>query len=253
MEEYLNKVKQLSDQLKAKNLELPKQVIIAWVLNNLTDNYDGLVSNITQSLRTNIDSYTFEMLFSNLLDESKCQESNEANTDQALIIGGYKGKKPYKITKSGSSGANKKYCINCKQHSHITSNCAFLFPDKAPKGWKKLGGDTNKSPDKLEKSAREKRDNNIDVLYSTANTALDIGDFVIDFDVPMEDMVFITIPLKTNKITNIDNIGTNPVNMQETRKSGVYSQLNIFAFDTAATKHICCDLSYFSNFKTIRI
>ena len=184
------------------------------------------------------------------MDESKRQESNEANTDQALIIGGYKGKKPYKITKSGSSGANKKYCINCKQHSHITSNCAFLFPDKAPKGWKKLGGDTNKSPDKLEKSAREKRDDNIDVLYSTANTALDIGDFVIDFDVPMEDMVFITIPLKTNKITNIDNIGTNPVNMQETRKSGVYSQLNIFALDTAATKHICCDLSYFSNFKT---
>ena len=63
-------------------------------------------------------------------------------------------------------------------------------------------------------------------------------------------MVFITIPQKTNKITNIDNIGTNPVNMQETRKSGVYSQLNIFALDTAATKHICCDLSYFSNFKT---
>ena len=47
MEEYLNKVKQLSDQLKAKNLELPKQVIIAWVLNNLTNNYDGLVFNIT--------------------------------------------------------------------------------------------------------------------------------------------------------------------------------------------------------------
>ena len=120
MEEYLNKVKQLSDQLKAKNLELPKQVIIAWVLNNLTDNYDGLVSNITQSLRTNIDSYTLETLFSNLLDESKRQESNEANTDQALITGGYKGKKPYKITKSGSSGANKKYCTTCKQHSHIS-------------------------------------------------------------------------------------------------------------------------------------
>jgi len=54
------------------------------------------------------------MLFSNLLDESKCQESNEANTDQALITGGYKGKKPYKITKSGFSEANKKYCTNCK-------------------------------------------------------------------------------------------------------------------------------------------
>jgi len=46
MEEYLNKVKQLSDQLKAKNFELLKQVIIAWVFNNLIDNYDGLVFNI---------------------------------------------------------------------------------------------------------------------------------------------------------------------------------------------------------------
>jgi len=29
MEEYLNKVKQLTDQLKAKGIELPNQVIIA--------------------------------------------------------------------------------------------------------------------------------------------------------------------------------------------------------------------------------
>jgi len=67
MEEYLNKIKLLSDQLKSKKLELLKQVIIAWVLNNLTDNYDGLVSNITQSLRTNIESYNLETLFFNLL------------------------------------------------------------------------------------------------------------------------------------------------------------------------------------------
>ena len=71
IEEYLNKIKQLSDQLKAKNLKLPKQVIITWVLNNLTDNYNGLVSNITQSLRTNIESYSIESLFSNLLNELK--------------------------------------------------------------------------------------------------------------------------------------------------------------------------------------
>jgi len=31
MEEYLNKVKQLTDQLKAKGIELPSQVIVAWV------------------------------------------------------------------------------------------------------------------------------------------------------------------------------------------------------------------------------
>ena len=184
IEEYLNKVKQLSDQLKAKNLELPKQVIIAWVLNNLTDNYDGLVSNIIQSLRTNIDSYILESLFSNLLDESKRQESNEANTDQALITSsGNKGKKPYKVTKNTTQ--SKKYYTNYKQHSHVTSNCAFLFPEKAPKGWKRPK--TDKSPDITEKSARDKRDNNINVLYSITSTIKEFSDFNLNLDL-IEDI-----------------------------------------------------------------
>jgi hypothetical protein len=70
------------------------------------------VSNITQSLRTNIESYSIESLFSNLLDKLKRQESIEANNkNQALYTlsnkGRYKGKKPYKITKG-------KFCRNCK-------------------------------------------------------------------------------------------------------------------------------------------
>ena len=48
MEDYLNTIKKLSDQLKAKNLEILKQVIIAWVLNNLTEDYESLVTNLTQ-------------------------------------------------------------------------------------------------------------------------------------------------------------------------------------------------------------
>ena len=47
MEEYLNKVKQLTDQLKAKGIELPSQVIVAWVLNNLTSPYKGFVIIVT--------------------------------------------------------------------------------------------------------------------------------------------------------------------------------------------------------------
>ena len=43
IEKYLNKVKQLTNQLKAKGIELPKQVIVAWVLNNLTNPYKGFV------------------------------------------------------------------------------------------------------------------------------------------------------------------------------------------------------------------
>jgi hypothetical protein len=47
MEEYLNRIKLLSDQLKVKKIELPKQVIVAWLLNNLTPAYEGFVTMVT--------------------------------------------------------------------------------------------------------------------------------------------------------------------------------------------------------------
>ncbi len=53
--------------------------------NNLTDSYDGFVANITQSLRNDSEAYSIEMLFSNLLDESKRQESRDV-TGQAECL-----------------------------------------------------------------------------------------------------------------------------------------------------------------------
>ena len=200
MEEYLNKVKQLSDQLKAKNLELPIQVIIAWVLNNLTDAYDSIVSNITQSLRNNKEAYNLESLFANLLDESKRQDSKDDNKKESKAFyttKTYKGKKPYKITKG-------KYCKHCKQLSHNTDNCFFLFPDKAPKSWKEKSKDLESSSSsnnttRENNKAQEERDNNIDALYSNIN----MNDLVempnLDYE---QEMVFITIQKPRTPITN---------------------------------------------------
>ena len=84
IEEYLNKVKEISDELKARSLELPKQVVIAWILYGLGDSYDGLVSNITQSLRRDPNAYNFESLASTLIDEAKRQDSKEVT--QSLIV-----------------------------------------------------------------------------------------------------------------------------------------------------------------------
>ena len=77
MEEYLNKVKQLTDQLKAKGIKLLKQVIVAWVLNNLTNPYKGFVTMVTQSYRTNSSIIDLENLFFNLMDESRRQVSKD--------------------------------------------------------------------------------------------------------------------------------------------------------------------------------
>ena len=46
-EEYINTITRLTDDLNARDLKLPDKLIMAWVLNHLTPEYEGFVSNIT--------------------------------------------------------------------------------------------------------------------------------------------------------------------------------------------------------------
>jgi hypothetical protein len=63
----------------------------------------------------------------------------------------------------------------------------FLFPDKAPKLWKRPNDKAKKDDKKeVEKSARDTRDDNIDVLYSKMspnNVLTNLGDMDIDFNI----------------------------------------------------------------------
>ena len=268
MEDYLNKVKQLSDQLKAKNLELPKQVIIAWVLNNLTEEYESLVSNITQSLRNNIESFTLETLFSNLLDESKRQETKDSNNNNMALFttngSKYKGKKPYKITKG-------KYCKHCKLPSHFTKDCYFLFPDKAPKWWnisdynKNNNNNKPKEANNASKHPKEIRDENIDILVSKSKSKspsidpLDLEDYN-DF----ED-IQVNITLNNNNNLNIDTntqldklissieyLSLEKTNIDNIKVLNTLANNNYtanFILDCAATRHVISNKDYFSSIK----
>ena len=104
MEDYLNRIKLLSDQLKVKKIELPKQVIVAWLLNNLTPTYEGFVTIVTQSYRNDSNRINIENLFSNLLDKSRRQSSINGNSsDKTKVLFTKKAfKKPLKdqITKT---------------------------------------------------------------------------------------------------------------------------------------------------------
>ncbi|RKF54470.1 hypothetical protein OnM2_097019 [Erysiphe neolycopersici] len=134
MEEYLNRIKQLNDDLKAKDMQLPRQMLFAWILNNLSPDYRPLVSIITQSLRNNKKAFTIETLFANLLDEANRLHFEEINNNQILysstnntkfnknqnnknkntnqnITRQYKGKKPFKITRGNIVEIVKKYPI----------------------------------------------------------------------------------------------------------------------------------------------
>lgn len=140
MEEYLNKVKSLVDDLKSKDILLPNQVIIAWVLNSLSDEYEGFIQNIIQSLRQDPKAYTIETLFSSLIDEARGRENYSENNNgyNKLLLLKRNRNKNYKKMPYG------KYCDHYKLPSHMTDNCWFLFPNKAPKGWKIRSSRPNK-------------------------------------------------------------------------------------------------------------
>ena len=47
MELFLNKVKRLSELLSTRGIKMPKKVLFAQVLNNLSKDYESLITNIT--------------------------------------------------------------------------------------------------------------------------------------------------------------------------------------------------------------
>ena len=68
-------------ELKAHNLQLPSQIVLNWILSNLGVEFNGFVSNITQSFRQNIKAYDFDTLTLAILNKSKHYKyKNQANT-----------------------------------------------------------------------------------------------------------------------------------------------------------------------------
>ena len=79
IEAYITKVKNLVNEMADKDLKLPEEFILNWVLNSLTSQYDGFIANITQALRVNIKAYNLSTLTTTLLDESRRIDNNENN------------------------------------------------------------------------------------------------------------------------------------------------------------------------------
>jgi len=131
IEEYLNRVKQLVNLLKAKNILIPTQLIVAYILNNLNSNYEGFTSTIIQSYRDDSQNINLEILFSNLIDESRRIKSLESSNSTLFTKDRNTKAKNFKVSKKV-----QKFCTKCKNNSHLTKDCYYLFPNKAPKGWK---------------------------------------------------------------------------------------------------------------------
>ena len=69
---------------------------MAWVLNHLTPEYEGFISNITQSYRLDSTKFDLYRLFSNLLDESRRLVYKDNNISQVLAAKGNNNSKSIK-------------------------------------------------------------------------------------------------------------------------------------------------------------
>ena len=151
IEEFLNKVKELDNELSTRDLKLPRTIIIAQVLSNLGDTFKGFVANITAELRRNSNAYTFDSLISAILDEARRLDysPNQAFFSSSFSNNSYKGKRLWKATKG-------KYYKNCKKEGHIELNCWFLFPKKALNNWDNKVSKPYKNPRNQHSKAEER-------------------------------------------------------------------------------------------------
>ncbi|RCI15285.1 hypothetical protein L249_6483 [Ophiocordyceps polyrhachis-furcata BCC 54312] len=117
----------IEEELKAREIKIPEIVLITWVLNNLSEPFQGFITHITQDLRNNEGSYNLGKLFAYILDEAKRYKSNHLEEGQALFTG---TKKPWKKQKKALK------CSYCKLPGHFNKDCYFLHPEKAPKHFK---------------------------------------------------------------------------------------------------------------------
>src|ERR1700712_1035330 len=134
LETYLSKIRQLTDELKVKKLEIPSKVVIAWVLNNLTPEYDYTVAIITQTMRGD-DKNTINLddIFSYLLDESRRLNSKNLEKSKELALStnssSINNSNNFKNKPKKSKFNSSKNCTYCNKNGHTKDRCFILHPE----------------------------------------------------------------------------------------------------------------------------
>jgi hypothetical protein len=121
IEDYLATIKRLNDDLNAREIKLPIKVIIAWVLNNLSPDYENTVAIITQQIRQNKE-FNLEELFSYLIDEARRLKSNR-NTSTTTTSSTTTSDTALVSTTTSISNKKQNQCSFCKRNGHIEDNC----------------------------------------------------------------------------------------------------------------------------------
>ena len=146
MEAYLNKITRLVNDLKARDIAIPNQVIGALILSNLTKEYDYIVAIITTGLRqqTNIN---LTEIYTQLIDESRRLKSTKGSLELDIPS--------TRTSTTNSKTTDVEIALNtnsnraiisynyCHKKGHKEEKCWAKYPNLKPKGLRKDNKNTN--------------------------------------------------------------------------------------------------------------
>jgi len=115
IENYLAKIRGYTDELALRNKPIPKAIIAAFALNNLTSEYGPIIAAITTKYRDNDDDDEIDLddLFNAIIDESRRLKISEPN-ETALYTRNNSAKRRSKSTIR---------CFNCDKLGHYAKEC----------------------------------------------------------------------------------------------------------------------------------
>ena len=126
VENYLQTIKRLTNSLESRKLSLPAKFIAALVLNNLSKEYDYLVTIITQDLRSK-DLIDLDLIFSQILDESRRLKGNKHSVATSTEPSSYS--KDVEMSLNSHKAKHKPNaktflsCSYCKKRGHKEEKC----------------------------------------------------------------------------------------------------------------------------------
>ena len=137
VENYLSRIRRLVEDLQARDLTIPNKVIAAYILSNLTNEYDHVVSVISQSYRSETD-VDLDILFSQIMDESRRLKYRDDDIEMSMTAtmtqrDKSQAQKGNKSTKKGNfRPQNRQKCPHCNKTGHEPTKCWIKYPHLHP-------------------------------------------------------------------------------------------------------------------------
>jgi hypothetical protein len=178
LESYINSFKRIINSLESRNISLPTKFIVALLLNNLSKDYEYIVTVITQSIRTSTSEINIEEIISQLLDESRRlnaiksknnnYSSSSSSKDTSKKSSSYSNN--IEMSMQTNNNNNTKNSANkpiikrnyCKKKGHKESSCFIKNPSL--KKDKSMNNSTTKEEQQVLASS----------IKSTSNNTIDL-------------------------------------------------------------------------------